>query len=493
MENNNHRSLIKELNDLYFIQRGHYLIQYKDGYSQFTAGQLNKNGKKIKSIMDWHFENHLLGEFTVGTFGGKVMSKFMTFDVDFHDLEMAKWITYKLTNTLNSVGINSYYISFSGSKGYHIDIFFNDLIQISDAEKFFNHVIHKSDVTPYSDEGNKVEFRVTDKQGVKLPLGIHQKTGNYCGFCLIENGLKVMSKKESEQYLFSIKKISHTEILNIIEEHDGIELVDKKELIKVEDAISPHTRLKSYEQSEDYSISLAMDILQNGLKVQGSRHKSILLIGMYLKYSGVEQNQCKEELHAWMEWQDTNTYTTPLLNCHKDIDQTVKDIYERNYNLSSNTKDITVTYDEIKWIIENCPEKNQKLITYAMLIHSKRHANLKGIFYMPFKDIQEATGLYNEAVQNQVNKLSKMNVIEIVERNRKPKGTGLQKKLPNLYRINFGNIEESHELISKVSINKDDLYKTNVLNNIDLCMRFYFTDKELKKMLTRNQYTSIVG
>lgn len=475
------------MNDLYFIQRGHYLIQYKDGYSQFTTGQINKSGKRIKSIMDWQFQSHLDGDLTIGTFGGKLMSKFMTFDIDFHDLKMAQWIVYKLTKTLYDLGINEHYISFSGNKGYHIDIFFSDLIQISDAEKFFNYVILKSDTTQYFLEGSKVEFRVTDKLGIKLPLGIHQKTGNYCGFCVLDDGLTVMDKANSEAFFFTIKKISHQRVLDIIGIED-VDIFDRVLLTKAEDAISPHTPLKNYEQSEDYSIDLAIELFNNGLKYQGSRHKSTLLLGMYFKYCGMDQEQCKDELSAWMSWQKSETYTTPLLHCYKDIVQITKDIYEKNYNLRSNDKDMTVTFEEIQWIINSCPEKNQKLITYAMLIHSKRHANLKGVFYMPFKDIETTTGLGENTVPRQVNKLIDCGVIEVIERNRKPKGGGLMKKLPNLYRLNY----KPKKLSLSLFIESDETFVTSKSNNLGLCMKFYFTDAELKKLLPRRQYESIM-
>jgi hypothetical protein len=480
--------LIKQMSELFIIQRGHYLIQYKEpiGYRQYTAGQL-VNGKKVKALMDWQFEKHIQGEFTVGTFGGKVMTKFMSFDVDFHDPQKAKWITYKLSDALKELGIKNHYISYSGNKGYHVDLFFDDLIQIEHAEKFYNLVVNKSDVLQHSDTGNKVEFRPSDKMGIKLPLGIHQLSGNYCGFCLVEDGLKVMDKDESEEYLFTIKKMK-SEIIQDIIGIENKEVYDKKTYVKTEDAISSHVPLANYEQSEDYSIDLAIDLLQNGLKFQGSRHKSTLLIGMYLKYSGLDFEECKSELYTWMEWQNPSTYTTKLDDCHNDIDQVVKDIYERNYNLRSNTKNMTVSLDEINWIIEKCPEKNQKLITYAMLIHSKRHATLQGVFFMPFKDITQATGIYDQAVQQQVNKLIGLDVVEVIERNRKPKGQGLKRKLPNLYRLKLtSNLDEQNIETKEV------LFTTEYTNNFESCMRFYFTDKELKKMLPRRQYESLIG
>lgn len=479
------KEVIKKLSDLYIIQRGHYLIQYKEGYGQYKTGQLNKSGKRAKALADWQFEKHLNGDFTVGTFGGKLKSKFMTFDVDFPSgLEMAKWITYKIAKTLDDLGIHTYYISFSGNKGYHIDLFFKDLILIDHAQQFFNYVVKRSGVLHFSDTGNKVEFRVTDKLGVKIPLGTHQKTDNYCGFCNVEDGLKVMNKEQSEKYLFTIEKMKSETILNIIQAED-VDDIETAEMVKTEDAISPHKPLKNYDQSEDYSIDRAIDLLQNGLKFKGSRNNSLFLIGLYLKYQGLDLEQCKLELNNWMERQNPELYSTPLKQCYKEIDAMINNMFSKNYNLSAGNKDLTVTLDEIKWIMENCPEKNQKLITYAMLIHSKRHANMEGVFYFPFKDIEATTGLDDNTVHRQVNKLQELNVIEIKDRNRIQKGKGLQKKLPNLYRLNLGQ--------NDLSRNESKVYMTQKQNDIEMCLKFFFTDKELKKMLPRRQFESLIG
>ena len=477
------KEAIKKLSDLYIIQRGKYLFQSTRGkWCQVTAGQVNQYTKKkdIK-LSDWHLENHLNGNFTIGTFAGDFGSIFMSFDVDFHDNEMAKWITYKIANTLDSFAID-HHISFSGSKGYHIDIFFEDKIAVKHARKFFDYVIEKSDVRQHTQ--GQVEFRVSEKQGIKLPLGIHQVTKKFCGFCRVEEGLRVMNKEQSEEYLLTIKQIPSRKVLNVIEIAESeLDEIDTKQFIKSQDAISPFVPLANHEQSEDYSIARAQKLLTEGLQVQGSRHNSTFLICMYLKYCGYERDDCKIELYGWMNTQNPDSYTTKLSDCYKDIDLIVRDVYEKDYNISVCKKDLTVTLNELKWIIDKCPEKNQKLITYALLKHSKRHANMQGVFYMPFSMIESATGVAEKTARNQVNKLIDLGVIEAVARNRKPVGgQGLQRNLPNLYRLNIdATVEESNVL----TINES--------HDLKSCMLFFFERKELKNMLPRRQYESLVG
>ncbi|CAG7648154.1 hypothetical protein ACFQI7_13000 [Paenibacillus allorhizosphaerae] len=477
------KEVIKKLSDLYIVQRGKYLSQSKRGtWRHVTAGHPNQYTKKKDiRLSDWHLENHLNGNFTIGTFAGDFGSIFMSFDVDFHDNQMAKWITYKIAYTLNSFGID-HHISFSGSKGYHIDIFFEDKITVKHARKFFDYVIEKSDVKQHTQ--GQVEFRVSEKQGIKLPLGIHQVTKNFCGFCRVVEGLRVMNKEQSEKYLLKITQIPSTQVLNVIEIAESeLDEIDTKQFIEAQDAISPFVPLANHEQSEDYSISRAQKLLTEGLQVQGSRHNSTFLICMYLKYCGYERDDCKNELYDWMDAQNPDSYTTKLSDCYKDIDLIVRDVYEKDYNLSGVNKDLTVNLNELKWIIDKCPQKNQKLITYALLKHSKRHASMQGVFYMPFSMIASATGVDEKTARNQVNKLINLGVIEAVARNRKPvSGKGLQRHKPNLYRLNIDVIVDDSNVLT---INESHDFKS--------CMLFFFDNKELRKLLPRKQYESLVG
>ncbi|WP_440960429.1 TOTE conflict system archaeo-eukaryotic primase domain-containing protein [Paenibacillus nitricinens] len=190
--------IANKLYDLYIIQTKKYLIQYPTQYITYQAGQLTKQGKRQLPLSTWQIDKHLNSEMTIGTFAGQYKTKFLTFDVDFADNpSMAKWATYVIANCLNESGIFEHYISFSGNKGYHIDIFFDDLILIEAAHQFYMHVLIETNLIKYK---SNIEFRPTSGQGVKLPLGLHSKTNRYCGFCLIETGLLVMDKYHSEQH-----------------------------------------------------------------------------------------------------------------------------------------------------------------------------------------------------------------------------------------------------------------------------------------------------
>ncbi|MGD8189057.1 TOTE conflict system archaeo-eukaryotic primase domain-containing protein [Brevibacillus ginsengisoli] len=474
------KTLIKQLSDLYIIQRKKYLIQYPKQYITCQAGHASKEGKKTKPLTDWHLEQHLEAKFTIGTFGGVIKSKFITFDVDFHNKQMARWITYKIANTLSDFGLSDFYISYSGNKGYHIDLFFDDLISIDHGQKFYNFIIDEADIRQYFYDGNKVEFRPTDKQGIKLPLGKHQKSKKYCGFCLVETGLKVMTKKQSGKYLMTIKKINSYAVLDIINENKR-DNIDRETFVKTEDAIAQHKPLPQYEQTEEYSASMAIDYLQNGLKGKGSRNKATCLIATYLKETGLEPYECKQIMYVWMQKQDTKTYDSTLKDCLDNIDEVIYYAFKNDYKLSSVKRDLTVSFAEIDSIIHSCPDKNQKLLAYTLLIHSKRHSNEKGVFFMTFEMMEKATGLVRKTLHTQIGKLAELEVIEIVERDRKVKG-GNHK--PNLYRMTLKNESEN------VETNQMLMYETLPLSNV---LRYFYDDSQLKKLMPRRQFNQLVN
>lgn len=470
MYTNMSKQITDKLFNLYITQTKKYLIQHSGG--GYATGK-----KKLVSYM---MDSHLQGKYTVGTFAGDSQYlKFITFDVDFSNLHMAKWITYKVSDTLSEYGIE-HHISFSGSKGYHIDIFFEDLIALKSAVKFYNLILNESGVLEHSDDGNKVEFRPTDKQGVKLPMGFHQGTKAFCGFCEVENGLKVMSKEESEKYFLSITKIKRQQVLDIIGEYedDEIAITDKKKIIDTDESLSRYDG-SQYDKSKDDLLNEAIDLLQNGLKMQGTRNKSIIKIAGYLKYTGLDQDEVEEVLNDWIDRQDKRNYTTKLEDCYKENKEVAKWVFEKDFQIRPIQYTVDVSLNEINAIIEKCPDKNQKLIMYAMLIHYKRLANMEGVFFMSFNQMVKATGTSLSTAMRQVESLIDIGLVEVIERNRKQKGT--HKKKPNIYRVNL-NVDVSEE---KFTTESDNNFRECVLN--------FYTEKELQLMFPRRQFKSLIG
>ena len=80
---------------------------------------------------------------------------------------------------LRSLGLprDKAYVSFSGRKGYHVEVFFDRIVDLGSLFNLYCHVIKGGALNP-----EKVEFRPTPTMAIKLPLSVHGKTGNVCWF-----------------------------------------------------------------------------------------------------------------------------------------------------------------------------------------------------------------------------------------------------------------------------------------------------------------------
>lgn len=462
--------VIDRLFELYIIQNNHYLIQFGGGaYRTFTErdGPLRRH----------HLAAHLNGKKTVGTFGGKFFTKFMTFDVDFKDAATAKWVTYKLAEALSTVGVRDYAISFSGNKGYHVDIFFNKAVSIASTRKFFDFITSAAGLR--SVQGGEVEYRPSGSQGVKLPIGTHQKTGNYCGFCLVEDGLRVMGPEESTEYLHAIQKTDSALILDIINGYDDL-AYDLDDAAEMETVISRHKMLDTYEQTESYTLSRAAERYNNGLTGPGQRHKSFLMLARLFNHNGVERDEAVCAIAEWFEWQDTAFYESDAEFCAKDLRECVDYIYANNLTLTVEQRDITVKFNEVDEIVRGCSSLIHKAIVYAMLIHSKRWSGESGAFYMTYDQMAQAAGIDRSTAARNIPKLESTGIIQVIQRDQKVRGTHIKK--PNVYRMNLSSTGEGAAE-----------FNVTAGTGFADCLLYFYDSSQLRTLLPRRQYASIAS
>lgn len=457
---------VDRLFELYVIQNAHYLLQFRGGhYATFN--------ERAKPLRRYHLSNHIAGKTTVGTFAGHYLTKFITFDVDFPDLETAKWVTYKLAAALDSIGVHKYVISFSGNKGYHVDVFFDKALSIEVTRKLFDMTLSIAEVSAV--KGGEVEFRPSGQQGVKLPLGIHQKTGNYCGFCRVEEGLRVMNSDESAAYLATIQKMDHAFILDTVAASDEY-AQDTRAAVEMETAISRHKQLETYDQSESYTLSRAADIYVNGLPGPGQRHKSFLLLARLFNHNGVEKDEALANMSEWFAWQNPEYYASDYEFCARDLRECVEYVYDKNLTLTMEQRDLSVTYGEINGIIRNCPQKNHKALAYALLIHSKRWSSGDGTFFMTFDQMAESAGIDKQTAFRNIGKLRDVGVVEILQRDQKRRGTVMKK--PNVYRM----------LLTE----EGGIYDAGKGSSLPACLAFFYETAQLRAMLPRRQFEALI-
>lgn len=150
-----------------FIQRDDcYPVQYANNSGSYTVIR--------EKLTDGVLLDHLKGNKTIGLYGSSDSNtKWLCIDIDDRD-EIA---VREVQNHIQRFTI-PYLTEFSGNKGYHVWIFFDNLYPnriaraLAGAFTFYNEVFPKQDIIGTGKLGNLV----------KAPLGKHQVTGNWCLF-----------------------------------------------------------------------------------------------------------------------------------------------------------------------------------------------------------------------------------------------------------------------------------------------------------------------
>lgn len=314
------KEIIQKINDLYILYRKKWLKFDETGYSTISS-----------TITDYHVRNHLQGHYTLGVFAGSIFTKFICFDVDVKDPQLAKWTVYKLVNTLQEIGIlgEYIYISTSGNKGYHVEIFFNKPVFNTDIKQFYLMVLNYAELLNI--DYGKVELRPTHTQGVKIPLGKHFTTNRICWYVDYEKGLKPI---EDINYILTIQQMDSEYFYNILNKtKDSIDITEQQAL-EYENIVSKHKPLKIYDENVDPDVTIEAieNLIKTGLKMQGTRHNALLKICKLNKYNGMSAEENKQFLIEWMAKQNKRMYSTKWEDVLKDIDLIIQYTYERNYD-----------------------------------------------------------------------------------------------------------------------------------------------------------------
>ena len=475
------KNVVKKINQLYILKRKKFLLMTKKGYITITY-----DGQKRNQTLDWRVESHLRGRETLGVFAGSIFTKFICFDVDVKNQEIAKWAVYKLVESLISIGIPQeyIYISYSGSKGYHVEIFFDKPIYNEDIHRFYLMALNKAELLNF--EHGQVELRPTETQGVKIPLGKHQKSGNICWYCDYGDKLKLIKNYD---YVLTIKQLD-SKFFYLLFNNDNFNISEEK-IIEFEEIKDQHKPLKQYDENinEEFTLESMSKLYKEGLTIVGSRHNSLLKLAKFFKHHGLNAKETKFKLIEWMKWQNKSLYNSTWEEVLKDIDGICNSKYFDKYTLVIKNTDIQITKEEIEQILK-VKGKSEKLLLYAMLIHKKRYATKDGIFFMTYSQMAELTGLTKRTNIRLVKKLESLNIIEVNRSEEMYYNNNLKKPTskPNKYKlILLGDIMNS----SNKSNNNFNVCDKECKECFYVCLCKIYSNNEVKKILNKNQYNDI--
>lgn len=485
--------LISTLSDLYITRRDKYLIQMENGYSHCYKGKRSyTNGRPLVDSM---IKEHIEGKNTYGVFCYKE-TKFLTFDFDFEgDYDAAKKYYYRLRETLIfdlNIPYDKIYASSSGNKGIHLDIFFSTPVPLEIVTELYEFALQKAGLYHLK---HKIEQRPTDKQGVKLPLGIHKKTGKRCYFLNPHN----LDEEMPLEYVLSISPLDSDYFLNEIipAMREDIEyMTDEEVLERSREIMSRVQSLDIYElfQDEEVTHDHFIRLYEEGLTVKGTRHHYTLMLSIFFKSQyGMDKQQVTDIMCEWIQRQPQSMMDTPKEKAVEITKEIVSKVFKYDYSFSLKKQEITFTIEELRTILTAKNEKgkqytpNQKALLFAITGHSKRYANKDGKFYMTYAQMTKLTGIKKrEHLISAINSFVESELLIIHRRNATQEGT--YKKMPNIYEVRLVNKEKdvSHLHEAHVTIADYDVITfKKVVSEL-------FTKQDIQNMMSRHQAKKFV-
>lgn len=339
-----------------------------------------------KRYTDGTIMNHIDGRYCVCVFAGEHATKFISIDVDLGEPE----VVHKVIDTMVELGIprELIYVSSSGRKGYHVDIFFENYIYNACAEKFYWALIERSGLNP-----RKVEFRPTYRQAIKLPLGVHQVTHNRCWFV----DRDTLEPIEDFSYVFGIQRIPQRYMEDLV---DCIVNEHMREMYK---------QIAEDKKQDGMYKRTNTDLCEESLMVTapGTRHNIQKKVAARARMDGCEFDDIVRIQMEWYANQDKRMIRSNESEVQADAEMlaawAVKNIAIKHPAAKQQKQDAVFRiHKSVVPYILNAPTKSIRLVLFLLIVFCDWYGEAK----ISYKTISEYTGVSEESVAKAVKWLS---------------------------------------------------------------------------------------
>lgn len=297
------------LMQLYCFNHGEYREMYRKGDGSSAWRHVPEQLTMAEMLA------HLDGEKTIGVYGRSYRTIFMTLDVDEGDIG----IVMLLTDKLAEVGVprEYIYVSASGKKGYHIDIFFEGSVHKSKVENLYDYIMMDENFMNLH-----IECFPLHHTAVKIPLGVHQATGRRCWYLDPENCYEPI---EDFDYVAKIKRLPAGEFEAVVHNINKMVLLDRIEAAK------KYKWLPTIKQSDDERPYLCLP--NDGepmIEGPGERHDKMRRKAVWLCcYGGCDEDTIYNELLAWMSRQNKAYVASTDEEIDRDARELARDVFKK--------------------------------------------------------------------------------------------------------------------------------------------------------------------
>lgn len=365
---------------------------------------------------------HIRGKDTFGIKVNKV-SKFLAFDVDVYSPDIAHiglQAVRQILNTLESVGVprEAVGVFYSGSKGYHVDIFFNGTVKVEELAKFHKAILAVR-LEEYGElEGVNIEARGSNGQGYKLPLGIHKKTGKRMWSLdidtLKEQPYKVPIIEPMDVMEFYIIKDELLDSYAVQDAHRGA----VANLVKVRKQYTDEEVRQIQERIEENKNTLSKVLEARSLLEKGTRNDVIFLLALYSNSTSRSEAEAKALIYEVMDNTPAELFNDNSSTSwkHREADKVVTRVYKANWKLRGFEANAKFTSEELEHIITSCKTLKEMSLYLCFMIYGKQFMSGDGTFYLAQTTMANETGLVRNHLTPVVNKLVKNGLVEVVQK-----------------------------------------------------------------------------
>lgn len=403
MEDSNFFKVVRKLNDLYITYRGRFVIAAPDRQMYIPHLPTTKGGEPVR-LTNKYVIAHLNQAYAIAVYAGPHSSKFVCFDIDLQN----KVLVRQVIDALVEFGFprDRIYVSTSGGKGFHVEMFFTDTV-------YTNHLIdmYETVCAAHGFDRRKIEFRPTSKMSIKLPLSKHPKTGNICYYLDRET----LEPIEDIEYILSIEQIDRDWVTDLIKKR-----VDRKMIDCPAISDSDHYKPGSCPDIVEFADTYPM------ITAPGTRNSLMTSIAVHERKRGTSQEDIEKILIDWAAKQNLDLVNTPWNLIVKHAGQLAKWVWGPNY-LCVN-RNVNLTENDLACILSK-HARLQKRVLFLVIVLCRRH----GVACMSAERMAGYVGCSTFGVKDALDKLEEAGLVEH-EKGKKYYDHGEIKAKPNTYR-----------------------------------------------------------
>ena len=338
------QELVRRFSDLYVSYRGRYVVSMNGRMYIPHYGDSDATCKLTDAVI----AGHLNRRYAVAVYGGAHSSKFVCFDVDLND----KAVVRKVVDGLTQFGFpkDHIYVSTSGGKGYHVEMFFTDLVYTNYLIDLYETVCEEGKL-----DRRKVEFRPTAKQSIKLPLSIHGKTGNVCWYLDQET----LEPIKDIYYVMKIQRLDRDWVTELIKKKRRFEMLDCPEM-HGEDAYPKGNPVKVTRFGNEFPMLLE----------KGTRHNLMVGIGVAQRYLGVAQEDIVKRLMEWAENQNGDLIGSSKEEVEEDAEKIAAWVWGPRFGVTQ-AKNVYFTEYDIRRV-RNLRGQTKKKVLFLLIAFCRK-------------------------------------------------------------------------------------------------------------------------